>query len=117
MEQGNPHALPSGRSIVRKIQCAGGKDARKRRHPRKGRKWIKNRYWHPKGNREWSFRTDGAILYQMMDMPIVRIRSLDLKRNPFLDSDYFEYRRKQHKKDRETAYFSSTAARSGYYAL
>lgn len=29
MEQGNPHALPSGRSIVRKIQCAGGKDARR----------------------------------------------------------------------------------------
>ena len=29
MEQGNPLALPSGRSIVRKIQCAGGKDARR----------------------------------------------------------------------------------------
>ncbi len=70
-----------------------------------------------KGNREWSFRTDRAILYQMMDMPIVRIRSLDLKKNPFLDSDYFECRRKQHKKDKETAYFSSTAALSGYYAL
>ena len=89
----------------------------KRRHPRKGRKWIKNRYWHPKGNREWSFRTDRAILYQMMDMPIVRIRSLDLKKNPFLDSDYFERRRKQHKKDKETSDFSSTAALSGYYAL
>ena len=89
----------------------------KRRHPRKGKKWIKNRYWHPKGNREWSFRTDKAILYQMMDMPIVRIRSLDLKKNPFLDSEYFEHRRKQHKKDKETAYLSSTAALSGYYAL
>ena len=89
----------------------------KRRHPRKGKKWIKNRYWHPKGNREWSFRTDKAILYQMMDMPIVRIRSLDLKKNPFLDGEYFEHRRKQHKKDKETAYLSSTAALSGYYAL
>lgn len=28
-EQGNPHALPSGRSIVRTIQCAGGRDARR----------------------------------------------------------------------------------------
>lgn len=28
-EQGNPLALPTGRSIVRKIQCAGGKDARR----------------------------------------------------------------------------------------
>lgn len=89
----------------------------KRRHPRKGKKWIKNRYWHPKGNREWSFRTDKAILYQMMDMPIVRIRSLDLKKNPFLDGEYFEHRRKQHKKDKETAYLSSIAALSGYYAL
>ena len=89
----------------------------KRRHPRKGKKWIKNRYWHPKGNREWSFRTDKVILYQMMDMPIVRIRSLDLKKSPFLDSKYFEHRRKQHKKDKETAYLSSAAAFSGYYAL
>ena len=53
----------------------------------------------------------------MMDMPIVRIWSLDLKKNPFLDSEYFEHRRKQHKKDKETAYLSSTAALSGYYAL
>ena len=29
MEQGNPHVLPPGRSIVRTIQCAGGKDARR----------------------------------------------------------------------------------------
>ena len=28
-EQGNPLTLPSGRSIVRKIQFAGGKDARR----------------------------------------------------------------------------------------
>ena len=32
-EQGNPLALPSGRSIVRKIQCAGGKDARRSECP------------------------------------------------------------------------------------
>ena len=41
----------------------------------------------------------------------------DLKKNPFLDGEYFEHRRKQHKKDKETAYLSSTAALSGYYAL
>ena len=29
MEQGNSLALPPGRSIVRKIQCVGGKDARR----------------------------------------------------------------------------------------
>lgn len=31
MEQGNPHAplIKTGRSIVREIQCAGGKDARR----------------------------------------------------------------------------------------
>ena len=85
--------------------------------PARAKKWIKNRYWHPKGNREWSFRTDKVILCQMMDMPIVRIRSLDLKKSPFLDSKYFEHRRKQHKKDKETAYLSSAAAFSGYYAL
>ena len=59
----------------------------KRRHPQKCNKWVKNRYWHPKCGRQWSFRTDTIVLYQMMDMPIVRVKSLDLNKNPFLNSD------------------------------
>ena len=89
----------------------------KRRHPRKNNKWIKNRYWHTKCGRQWSFRTEKAILYQMMDMPIVRIKSLDLKKNPFLDRDYFSNRKENHRMSRKLAYQKSIAAHSGYYAL
>ena len=58
----------------------------KRRHPQKCNKWVKNRYWHPKCGRQWSFRTDTIVLYQMMDMPIVRVKSLYLNKNPFLNT-------------------------------
>jgi len=89
----------------------------KRRHPRKHNRWVKNRYWHPRNGRQWSFRTDKVILYQMTDMPIVRMKSLDLNKNPYLDRDYFAKRKEEHRMKRNTAYQKSTAARSGYYAL
>lgn len=89
----------------------------KRRHPQKCNKWVKNMYWHPKCERQWSFRTDTIILYQMMDMPIVRVKALDLNKNPFLNSDYFIKRKKEHEMKRKTAYRKSTAACSGYYML
>ena len=142
---GKPSCAPfTGRLIVRKIQCTGGMDARrsecccvmqqigiqtlshhrlwemlwkwaKRRHPQKCNKWVKNRYWHPKCGRQWSFRTDTIVLYQMMDMPIVRVKSLDLNKNPFLNRDYFIKRKKEHEMKRKLAYQKSTAARSEYY--
>ena len=59
----------------------------------------------------------GLILYQMTDMPIVRMKSLDLNKNPYLDRDYFAKRKEEHRMKRNTAYQKSTAARSGYYAL
>lgn len=52
-----------------------------------------------------------------MDMPIVRIRPLDLKKNPFFDNDYFKKRREEHKMRRKLAYGKNAAARSGYYVL
>ena len=89
----------------------------KRRHPKKCNKWVKNRYWHCRCGREWSFRTDGIILYQMMDRPIVRVKSLDLNKNPFLDCGYFTKRNVEHRMKSKTAYQKSTAACSGYYVL
>lgn len=53
----------------------------------------------------------------MEDMPIVRIKSLDLNKNPFLDRDYFIKRKEGHRMKRKTAYQKSTAAYSGYYVL
>lgn len=89
----------------------------KRRHPRKPHGWISKNYWHEKGKRHWIFRTDKTVLYQMSDMPIVRIKSLNRNANPFLDSDYFSFRKYEHKRARQRAFATSTAALSGYYAL
>ena len=49
------------------------------------------------------------------DVPIVRVKSLDLNKNPFLNSDYFIKRKKEHEMKRKLAYQKSTAARSEYY--
>lgn len=89
----------------------------KRRHPQKSNKWIKKRYWHRKGSRQWSFRTEKVTLFQMMDTPIVRIKALELKRNPYLAAGYFKRRRKAHRSDQKAAYASSAAVLSEYYAL
>jgi RNA-directed DNA polymerase len=35
----------------------------RRRHPRKGRRWIKNRYWKIIGNNQWIFK-DTETLYR-----------------------------------------------------
>ena len=53
----------------------------------------------------------------MMDMPIVRIKSLDLSKNPFLDADYFVMRKEKHKHKRRQAFLNSAAARNGVYVL
>ena len=89
----------------------------KRRHPRKPHRWIRKNYWQEKGNRHWIFRSEKTILYQMADMPIVRIKSLDRNANPFTDADYFRRRKEEHKRERQRAYATSTAALSRYYAL
>jgi RNA-directed DNA polymerase len=53
----------------------------KRRHPNKGRRWIKNRYFHRIGPRDWVFavkfklangKTDFLRLYSAMNTPIQR---------------------------------------------
>lgn len=52
-----------------------------RRHPNKGRHWVKNRYFHTVGDRHWIFaaptedrrgRRRLLTLYQLVDTPIVR---------------------------------------------
>lgn len=53
----------------------------------------------------------------MTDMPIVRVKSLDLSKNPFLDRNYFTKRKIEHEMKRKLAYQKSAAACSGYYVL
>jgi RNA-directed DNA polymerase len=63
----------------------------RRRHPNKGRRWIKNRYWKTVGNRHWTFQ-DTLTLKRMDDRKIVRHPSLKLDMNPYIDKDYFQRR-------------------------
>lgn len=64
----------------------------KRRHPNKGAKWVKNKYWKSSGTRNWIFR-DKKTLKKMSDKAIVRHLRLKLNKNPFLDSEYFKLRK------------------------
>ena len=60
----------------------------KRRHPNKGNRWIKDRYFHSKGNRKWVFSctdTDGkeVELLKMSDIAIIRHIKIKGGCNPF----------------------------------
>lgn len=64
----------------------------KRRHPKKNAKWVKQRYFHSEGNRNWVFSTtvfkeDGTpkkmVLYQLSDTVIKRHIKVRGSFNPF----------------------------------
>ena len=64
----------------------------KRRHPKKGRRWVAKRYWHTIGNRHWAFadmlRTDAdetkvVKLIHLSETPIRRHTKVKAKFNPF----------------------------------
>ena len=64
----------------------------KRRHSDKSKQWLKDRYWHRDGNRNWIFETKDIRLISLSDIPIVRHRMVILKKNPYFDQEYFEQR-------------------------
>jgi len=64
----------------------------RRRHPCKGRRWIKNRYWKTIGNNQWIFMNTETLL-RMSDKKIIRHIQLKLDMNPYIDTDYFHKRR------------------------
>jgi RNA-directed DNA polymerase len=63
-----------------------------RRHPKKRLRWIKARYWKVEGTRRWVFK-DKLTLLLMADTRIVRHTHLKLDKNPYIDQDYFYFRR------------------------
>jgi RNA-directed DNA polymerase len=63
-----------------------------RRHPNKGLRWIKARYWKTEGKRKWVFK-DKRTLLKMPDTKIVRHIQLKLDMNPYIDRDYFYFRK------------------------
>jgi len=63
-----------------------------RRHPHKGLRWIKARYWKTEGKRRWVFK-DKLTLMHPSDTKIVRHINLKLDMNPYIDRDYFYFRK------------------------
>lgn len=82
----------------------------KRRHPQKGLKWVKDRYWKTLGNRKWIFKDKNSVLKNMKDTPIVRHTPLILTKNAFIESMYFLKRKEQSTMKRKKAYKESAAA-------
>ena len=70
-----------------------------RRHPTKSRHWIKNKYWHKDGNRNWAFNTpknEHKLRLHSME-PIQRHVKIQGNRSPY-DGDikYWSRRLRQH---------------------
>lgn len=68
----------------------------KRRHPKKGKRWISTRYWHTKGSRNWVFSTDDKKLLRVDHIPIVRHTKVRMDANPYLEPEYFIQRQFDH---------------------
>ncbi len=69
----------------------------KRRHQDKSKKWIIKKYWHSDGSRNWVFSTERNRLKLFSDTKIIRHTSLQLAKNPYLDSEYFKQRKLRQK--------------------
>lgn len=68
----------------------------RRRHPDKGLKWIKSKYFQQEGNRNWVFRekNDHRSLFLLSSIPIRRYIKIKAQANPYdvLWKEYFEQR-------------------------
>jgi RNA-directed DNA polymerase len=67
----------------------------RRRHPTESRRVAVDKYWHRKDSRKWVFATQTQELIGLSKTKIRRHCMVKLDKNPFLDRDYFEERRKR----------------------
>lgn len=65
-----------------------------RRHPMKGKRWIKRRYFRSNGSRDWLFQTDVSCLTHLTSIPVVRHVKVRADANPYdpKDEGYFDER-------------------------
>ncbi len=75
----------------------------KRRHPKKSRKWIKDRYWKRTLFSNWSFSDGYTELKRAAHTNIVRHRMIKFDANPYSPefSRYYYYREKQRMQGRK----------------
>jgi len=96
----------------------------RRRHNNKGAKWVKDRYFHAIGTRNWVFaarREEGEAqapmleLYQLADTPIVQHVKVKAEFNPF-DPAFEQYAEKR-RQDRMLRSRAHRKQWAGLYAL
>jgi RNA-directed DNA polymerase len=65
-----------------------------RRHPNKGKRWIKDRYWRRINGRDWLFATKDKLLLTLGSFHKKRHVKVNADANPYLPSDelYFDKR-------------------------
>ena len=67
----------------------------KRRHPKKGSRWIYKKYWLSQENCKSIFQSDKNVLHKPSHTPIIRHTQLELDKNPFFHQEYFTDRKFQ----------------------
>ena len=70
------------------------------RHGDKPRRWIADRYWHPKGKRKWEFCTENEQLFRVCDVKIHRHVKVRGNTNPYIDMRYYAEKRSKRKYER-----------------
>lgn len=65
-----------------------------RRHPTKGRRWIKRKYFHREGSRDWLFKSDEYRLAYLSAIPVGKYVKIRADANPYdpKDEAYFDER-------------------------
>ncbi len=68
----------------------------KRRHPNKGLRWVKQRYFHAVKGRDWYFQVGSFPLQQLAKIPIRKPPKVRMDANPYdpAQEDYFDARLK-----------------------
>ncbi|WP_323837963.1 group II intron reverse transcriptase/maturase [Photorhabdus africana] len=66
----------------------------KRRHPNKGRRWLKSRYWRKIGKRDWVFSIGELQLFQLSRIRCTKYVKIRSEANPYDPAfeEYFEGR-------------------------
>jgi RNA-directed DNA polymerase len=66
----------------------------KRRHPMKGRRWIKERYFHSTDSRDWLFNTEKSSLTRLSKISVGKYVKVRADANPYDPADevYFNQR-------------------------
>ena len=71
-----------------------------RKHRKKGKRWVKDRYWHQRGSRKWTFCSDKEELFGLMDVKIKCHVKVISTKNPYIDTEYFHNKQNNRKYER-----------------